>query len=324
MEEREFIQHDLERRINSLEPAAEAGLVKCRNLSQTIAKYTVEVLWVCADRNTIAMEYSFNYPGHNLYWMPLLTGDKGQIYWSGGGKWGKGGRAHYSYTREKETDLVDTLNLHFELLVTTTRQFYRDWISWIIHDVIIARRNTLPDVREYVKGEPQKPTLTDEVFGPFSFDFSVPVYDFSETSVNQTITVEGVPVTLERVRLTPLQAQFVFDFDQAANPQILAKDLFTGMKLEGDGWEMPAAAINVERDGKVWTSSSQMFLCDITGEVNLHVGNTGYRRIEGYKLWATPQPDGTPTTLPPQKWREIVLPGPWVFKFTMPVVEPQL
>lgn len=324
MEERKFKQQDWERRINSLEPAAEVGYVKRLNLSQTTGEHTVELVWVCADQDAIAMEYSINYSGHMLYQMPLLTGNKGQIYWSGGGPGIRDGRIYYHYLRENETDNGDTLNLHLELLASTSKQFYKDFVSWIIHDVVIAKRDTLPDVREYVKGEPQKPPLTDEVFGPFSFDFSVPVYDFSETTVNQTIMVEGVLVTLERVRLTPLQAQFVFEFDQTANPKILARDLFTGMWLAGDGWELPIVGGNVKGDGKAWTSFSRMFLGDKTGEVRLLVGNTGHKRFEGYKLWAMPQPDGTPARLPPQTWREIVLPGPWVFEFAMPVVEPRL
>jgi len=314
--------------MNSLELAAAASFVKPINLSQPVGGYTAEVLWACADESYIALEYTVSGGKAEdvLYVIPALTDDQDNVYGSGGGSEDRQGniqRVYFSYRRDDVLSEAELINLHLEIVATTSQDYYHQFMMWTMRQqsFLWMKRGGVPP--NNVGQAPNKPQPNEEVFGPFTFDFSVPVYHFSETVVNQIVTMDGVPVTLARVRLTPLQAQFVFNFDQAAHPQILAKDLFTGMRLTGNGWELPMVGRAVRSEGKVWTSSTRMFLCDKTGEVTLLVGNSGYKKMEGYIPWAMPQLDGTPTPLPPPTWREIVLPGPWVFKFTMPEVEPQ-
>jgi hypothetical protein len=150
------------------------------------------------------------------------------------------------------------------------------------------------------------------VAGPFVFDFTVPVIAGRVVEINQMVTVNDVPVTLERVVVTPSEARMqlrfhdvpgkpVSDWQWVGLPRLAVDDWISVQnESEGGGYS----------DGPRWVFGKNYALFDKHGEWTLTIDKLFGHDPEKAAA-ASKQGEGAGYTMD-------VIEGPWEFKFIVP------
>jgi hypothetical protein len=139
-------------------------------------------------------------------------------------------------------------------------------------------------------------TMGKATIGPFKFDFSIPFHAGKVIEVSQTVEAAGVPVTLERVVISPWTTRAVFSFDLP--PEEDQSGCIPTVSLEFPSGK--TQNFNFVFGGGSKSSFAQYFVGDFSGEQgtwNVVISNLNIDRGYG-------------------EGEELA--GPWVFHFDVP------
>jgi hypothetical protein len=168
----------------------EAGLVVTLNLSQTIDGVTVRLEQGYADSNTVLIGYTVT--GRNARYYS----DARELSLVGGQNLpAMGGLGH-----------VPTLNLldWYPAETTVVVAFDASAVEGAPEELNLRFETTVGD----------SPTIAESgtTWGPFVFDFTLPFHVGKTVLIEQTVEAAGVPITLEKVIITPSATGAVFLF----------------------------------------------------------------------------------------------------------------
>lgn len=258
-----------------------AGLVQELNISQTIDGITVSLERAYADSNVVLLGYTVSGPDkkYNSYVTGLLTEDGqnipelmeiGTVPGSEAilGEWGESERLAIiaAFNSSAIQAIPSELNLKLEIQVAEVSMF----------------------------GVQQRLT------GPFILKFSLPFNTGNVVEVNQTVEAAGIPITLEKVEISPWVTQVVVQFHPPYDSNNHPVPIIT--------LELPAG--NPDSKGFMTTPSGQYFLGDFTSE-----HGEGIVTIRELVL----PPDKSiqqPGTHPASDTERVT--GPWIFRFQIP------
>lgn len=207
------------------------------DLTQLVDNLTVHVQWAYADANRVSVGYTISgdgildSPAENYYPRSTLTdADGNEIELAGGvGATGEGGDGAQvdSFdltTLETLPDVLD-LTLTVQVEIMTAESFA----------TLDARPTPAPDSTPFVtmRGDPDSPF--DGPYGPFVFNFSVPVGEANVIPLGLTVTDQETTITLEQVIITPSETRIEL--------------CFTPPEEKSGGWGVhPVLLINGEDD----------------------------------------------------------------------------
>ncbi|MDD5537379.1 MAG: DUF4179 domain-containing protein [Candidatus Omnitrophica bacterium] len=140
--------------------------------------------------------------------------------------------------------------------------------------------------------------------GPFIFDFKVPFHAGKVISINQTVEAAGVPVTLERVIISPWATQAVFSFYPPYD-NILDRPLLVA-SVQPAGGDSVNSGLGKTQEA----ASAEFFIGDLTAK-------SGEWTITVKELVFPPKPTGQKTEVHPASDTKR-LAGPWFFQFQVP------
>ncbi len=172
----------------------------------------------------------------------------------------------------------------------------------------VSLRLTLPDVR----AKAEKAAGSDLVAGAFAFQFTVPVMPGRVIAVSKTVVANGVPVTLERVVVTPSETRAYVRF--AASAGIDASDWNADAHISGAGWDsrqLPAGFSGEMTVGSMFTNSSGEHVTTFSGD---------YRGRHGEWSLTVDALSGIDTKAPSSEGlpKQARIAGPWIFKLSLP------
>jgi hypothetical protein len=166
-----------------------------------------------------------------------------------------------------------------------------------------------PTGEEFLRADPPPtpmPGTQGYLVGPFDFEFGVPLLQGDVVEVHQTVEASGVPITLEKVTITPSETRAILRF----SPPDAEVDWFPVVELELPGGELAVGGpralgpsqmvVNLSKTGdREWVLRVPAFLGDRHGEWTLTV-----TKLVDYLF-------------PELRQREPLV-GPWVFTFELP------
>ena len=270
----------------------EAGLVQELNLSQTIDGVTVRLERAYADAGVVLVGFTVSGPDER-YFTPggtLSTSDGQNLLRMFGmgvvpgsetimGGWNPSERTAMivAFDASSIKEVLSELNLRLEIQVA----------------------------RSAVPGNSQGS------IGPFIFDFSVPFHAKKVISMEQTVEAAGIPITLERVEITPWATKAVFRFYPPYDNSDSRSPIFSLKLPNGDLKENDFGQVS----GPSSPEYQEYFTGDFTGQhgewtiviSELVLPSTGGERIE-ISPGAFIVKGGQPNRLS----------GPWVFHFEVP------
>ncbi len=155
------------------------------------------------------------------------------------------------------------------------------------------------------------------VAGAFSFKFDLAVARGREITLAKTVVTHGVPVTLERVVITPSETRLYLVFP--ASSGIKPADWNANAHLSGSGWDSRQVQLPIDRTvlmttGAYFINSHSEHVTTFSGDFR---GRKGEWTVTVDSLWGvdtTAASAGTHGSEPKQA-REA---GPWTFKFVLP------
>jgi hypothetical protein len=268
-----------------------AGLVVKLDLSHTIDGVTVRLEQGYADSNTVLIGYTVM--GRNARYSP----DARELSLVGGQDLpGMGGLGY--------VPTLNLLNWH-PAETTAVAAFDASVVEGMPAELNLRFETTVGD----------SPTVagSDTTWGPFVFNFTLPFHAGKTVIVGQTTEAAGVPITLEKVIITPAATGAVFRFyddykDNVNRPLMLSS-------LQPSGGSADNSNPDAVRESFTWLGESyslQGFPGDFTdrpGEWTLTVTELVFR----------PQRPAGQTGDFGGKASDIKrLTGPWVFRFEVP------
>ena len=267
------------------------------DLSQTIDDYTIHVERVYADANRILVGYT-------------LTGLEGQEFF-------KFWPANVTLTTADGQELrgggldepVMEGRALGELLTFDMPEGYTKpdiALRFMVKDLEIYGN----DDQATIDAGLRKPI--GSVAGPFVFDLTVPVIAGRVAEINQTVTVNDVPVTLERVVVTPSETRMHLRFHDVPGKPVQEWRWAGHPRLAIDGWnsEQNEAEGGGYSDGSRWVFGRNYALIDKHGEWTLTVDRLfGHDPVKAAA--ASKEGEGAVYTMD-------VIEGPWEFKFIVP------
>ena len=322
----------------------DAGLAQDVSLSQTIGGLTVTVDHTYADSNQILVglslsEVSGEVPLVRIAWLGLADDEKTVFHWE---------RTEYpTVTFDDGKGTVDSVTFHGpdtegssppppldpQPATESTWWASQAWMHsepsrQLVFDASPIRgapdelrlrlvmhfqlaKTYFPSGEEFLRFDPP-PTpefgAKGYLVGPFDFEFAVPLIEGSVVAVNQTVEAAGVPVTLERVAVTPSETRLYLHFD----PPDAGASWVPSVVLEMPNGKLASNAptppppgqtgfSTVVADEETWVLVLTEYLGDQHGIWTLKVTEIG----DGMSFF-TGEPD--PTRLV----------GPWVFEFEVP------
>ena len=155
------------------------------------------------------------------------------------------------------------------------------------------------------------------VAGAFSFKFDLAVAPGREITVPKTVVTKGVPVTLERVVITPSETRLYLVFP--AGSGIKPADWNANAHLSGRAWDSRQVQLPIDRTilmttGAYFINSRGEHVTTFSGDFR---GHHGEWTVTVDSLWgvdSSAASAGAQGSVPKQV-REA---GPWTFKFLMP------
>jgi hypothetical protein len=162
-----------------------------------------------------------------------------------------------------------------------------------------------------VRATANSPSGSDLTAGAFTFTFSVPVAAGREVTVNKTVVTKGLPVTLERVVITPSETRAYLLYP--ANEGIPAEHWSPFAHISGAGWDsrqLPAVKGLMTLGVSFMNGRGehvQTFSGDFTGrhgEWTLAID-----AISGVDVTVPNDQNGLP--------KQARIEGPWTFKFSL-------
>ena len=259
-----------------------AGLAQELDLSQTVDGVTVKLERAYADSNVILLGYTVSGPKSRYYtdFGGLSTADGQEISPMMGlgtvpgssmvmGSWPESQRAAILAAFDASTIKGAPAEISLRLEISVT-------------DTVIPRENQASA-------------------GPFIFDFALPFHAGKVIDVSQTVEALGIPITLERVVISPWATQVIFSFaspyDGITRPLIIAS-------VEPAGGD----AVNSGLGKTGEEASIEYFIGDMTGE-------SGEWTVTVKELVFPPE-SPTPGTHPASDTKRLA--GPWVFRLQVP------
>jgi hypothetical protein len=270
-----------------------AGLMHDVDLSQTIDGYTIHLQRVYADANRVMVAYTVQgadqkITGFTPNEMHLTTPDGLALPMHGRFGLAKdGGVEGNIFTFDADSIQGHPAEVSLRLEVYGLQVFTSDAPS--------------PPT-----GQPEEPTTI--VSGPFVFDFTVPFVAGRVIDVNQTITANGVPITLDRLLITPSMTRAYFQLQDTNG--IPAKEWWPETRLNGDGWTVDwygGGSSRIE-DNRRHVLAFEQALFDKHGEWTLTIERL---RGEDPAKRAAAIEKG-------EAWNQEIIEGPWEFKFVVP------
>ncbi len=267
------------------------------DLSQTIDGYTVHVQRVYADANRILIGYT-------------LTGLEGQEFFNFFPNMATITTADGQELRGNNLDepVMEGRTLGDLLTFDMPEGYTKPNIAlrFVIKDLEIYGK----DDQATIDAGLRKPI--GSVAGPFVFDLTVPVIAGRVAEINQTVTVNDVPVTLERVVVTPSETRMHLRFHDVPGKPVQDWQWAGHPRFSIDGWdtEQSYGEGGGYSDGSRWVFRRNFALFDKHGEWTLTVD----------KLWghdpvkvaaASKEGEGAGYTMD-------VIEGPWEFRFIVP------
>jgi hypothetical protein len=173
----------------------------------------------------------------------------------------------------------------------------------------VSLRLTLPDVR----AKAEKAGGSDLAAGAFAFKFTVPVMPGRVVAVNRTTVANGVPVTLERVVVTPSETRAYMRFP--ASSGIDASDWIADAHISGAGWnsrQLPAGFSGEMTLGSMFMNSGGEHVTTFSGD---------YRGRHGEWSLTVDALSGVDTKAPSSEGglpKQARIAGPWIFKLSLP------
>jgi hypothetical protein len=262
-----------------------AGLMHDVDLQQTVHGYTVDLQRVYADANRVMVGFTVRGPDQDVLGfqpneMYLRTADGVDLPMDlrlGLAK-NDGGQGNiYMFDADTIQSSTADISLRFE-----------------IHNLLVYGKDA-------TRGEESATTIA----GPFTFDFIVPFVAGHVVEVNQTVMTNGVPVTLDRVVITPSMTHaYLRLYDTNHIP---ARELLATTRVVGEGWDVNGDSVWTEDDGQQ-RIAFQEALFDKHGEWTLIVDE-----LRG----ATPEVQSA-AVVKNEPWTTEQIEGPWEFRFVVP------
>jgi hypothetical protein len=261
----------------------EAGLAQELDLSQTIDGVTIKLERAYADSNVILLGYTVSGPESRYHseFGELSTADGQEIPAMMGmgtvpgsslvmGSWPETQRAAIIAAFDASTikGIPSELNLKLETSVTDS-----------------------PIFRE-----------THSSSGPFIFEFTLPFHAGSTIDVNQTVEAAGIPITLERVIISPWATQAVFSFSPPYDN--IKKRPLTIASVQPAGEDTVRSGLGKTEE----LVSREYFIADLTGK-------SGVWTVMIKELVFPPE-SPTPGPHPASDTKRLA--GPWIFQFQIP------
>jgi hypothetical protein len=263
------------------------------NLAQTIAGYTVTVRWASADANRIVVAYTVQQPDGQPLQRRVLSGSSlrdahGDDLRFLGGAENLGGAYVESFDGAGVVPSSGQIELHLAIPLFTALQ-----------QTDIANPPATPLVIPQAQAR------------PFVFDFTIPAAAQTTPAgqaasrvvpVNQTVTVAGQAVTLERVVLSPSETRLYLRGEGINTSQPLPVPVL----IAGD-WnsEQPSTwAAGTSIDSRDWKTNGGLAVSFLTPLTNKH----GLWTLIVNPREQVVGPQSTPSARG----------GPWIFHFHMP------
>lgn len=282
------------------------------NLSQTVDGFTVTIQRVYADANRVVIGYTVSGPPDRtfnsfMFDRPRLSDGEGRALPGAGGlgagvDTGTGGYLSW-FDGSAITGNPVELQLHLEVPSITAIERTGQPPTALLRDPSSPREGVAIAPRIDEASWIHQLTIP----GPFDFRFSVPFVPGRVAEVGQTVTANGVPVTLEKVVVSPTETRAYLRVDPPA--EIPPEHWSPIARLSVDGWDSRQGERGLEGGGSAgegryaYTFSNSLY--DKRGEWTLTVEELvgiDPRRFE-------PEKGIVPQTR---------VAGPWVFRFTVP------
>lgn len=172
---------------------------------------------------------------------------------------------------------------------------------------VVKLQLTLPDVRAKAKDR----SIGDLTAGAFAFAFQLPVVQGRTVNVGRTVVAKGVPVTLERVVVTPSESRVYLRFP--ARPGI-SDDWMVNAYLSGAGWDsrqIPAGFRGEMTLGSTFVNSRGEHVTTFSGDFGGRRGQwvLTVNSLEGVQSVAA---------VPGSALKQVRIEGQWTFKFSLP------
>ena len=272
------------------------GLSQEMDISQTINGVTVRVQRAYADNNVVLLGYTVSGPTDYLTVHDKLITTDGQSLPGQGAMGFKPG----------STEVFDNWAPTERLAVVDT--FDTSSLSGVSAELNLNLTVPVQDWTNPIPGIAGAP-----VVGVFTFNFSVPVHPGKIVDVNQTVQAAGIPITLQRVEISPYQTKVVFQplpqevQDSGAIPTQITLKMQSGKSIENSS------------GGKQGELLVSYFMGDFTGQHGDCTLTISELVSPGFDITQATQLPGNPgvyycTDCPPSPR----VSGPWVFHFKVP------
>jgi hypothetical protein len=270
------------------------GLSQEMDISQTINGVTVRVQRAYADNNVVLLGYTVSGPTDYLTVHDKLITTDGQSLPGQGAMGFKPG----------STEVFDNWAPTERLAVVDT--FDTSSLSGVSAELNLNLTVPVQDWTNPIPGIAGAP-----VVGVFTFNFSVPVHTGKTIEVNQTIEAAGIPITLQKVEISPYQTEVIFKSlpkdikDSGANPEVTIKTSGVSVSYSSGGYK--------------GDSFVDYFLGDFTGQHGEWTVTINELVSPGFDMTQATELPGNPgvyycTDCPPSPR----VSGPWVFHFKVP------
>lgn len=276
-----------------LQPILQANLGKEVNHSQTVDGFTVSIQRVYADANRVVIGYTVSGPPGRTFTNFFL--DKPRLVAA------NGAILPYRARTDAGTDSG-----------TGGYVMWYDAADIAGNPKELDLRLEIPGIQAiqptHLSPTPQPPAPQPPVRlpGPFEFRFTVPFIPGRVAEVNQTVTAGGIPVTLERVVVTPTETRAFLRFPPPK--EIPFEHWGPAAEIAVDGWDsreqggaQPIWGVPLGDDSRRYSVNFPASLHDKKGE---------------WYLTAVAKGKITPTRSVQQTLTPLA--GPWVFRFTVP------
>lgn len=170
-------------------------------------------------------------------------------------------------------------------------------------------RLTFPDVR----AKAQQQGASDLSGGAFAFNFTLPVEPGRAIGVNKTVIANGVPVTLDRVVVSPSETRVYIRFP--ASGGITAKDWYADVHIAGNGWDTNQLQSGFSGEmtlGSMFTNTSGEHIATFSGDLRSRHGR--WTVIVDALGAVDTQAAATDSGLP----KQTRVAGPWTFRISVP------
>ena len=213
------------------------GLSQEMDLSQTINGVTFRLERAYADSNVVLLGLSISGPTDYFTWGGKLATVDGQSISGSLVQGFKPGSTQVfnNWAPSERAAVVDTFDTSSLTPVSSE----------------LNLKLTIP-VQDWTNPVPDAP-----VVGVFTFNFSVPVHPGKVVDINQTVTTAGIPITLQKVEISPYQTKVILQSVDEKDSNI-----FPIISLVMPSGESVTSA----SDQMLGSSSAHNFLGDFTGQ----------------------------------------------------------